>query len=71
MSNKVDRSDFYGRTMLMAGNWKMYKTIKEAKDFAKEFKKNYSGREDVKAAICAKVPAILKSLVVVWSIQMS
>lgn len=53
MSNKVDRSDFYGRTMLMAGNWKMYKTIKEAKDFAKEFKKNYSGREDVKAAICA------------------
>ena len=53
MSDKVGRQDFYGRTPLIAGNWKMYKTIAEAKEFAKEFKKIYKGSEDTKVAVCA------------------
>ena len=53
MANKIDRSDFFGRTPLIAGNWKMYKTIAEAKEFAKEFKSIYKGDNDVKVAICA------------------
>ena len=53
MSNKVGRKDFYGRTPLIAGNWKMYKTIAEAKEFAKEFKSILAERDDVKVAICA------------------
>lgn len=40
------------RIPFIAGNWKMYKTKKEALEFAEEFKKLY-GDTDVKAAICA------------------
>ncbi len=40
------------RIPFIAGNWKMYKTKKEALEFAEEFKKIYSGT-DVKTAICA------------------
>ncbi|MCR5481391.1 MAG: triose-phosphate isomerase [Clostridia bacterium] len=40
------------RIPFIAGNWKMYKTTAEAKAFAEEFKKLYSGT-DVKTAICA------------------
>lgn len=53
MSEKVVRQDFYNRTPLIAGNWKMYKTIAEARDFAKEFKRIYKGKESPKVAICA------------------
>lgn len=53
MSEKVDRQDFYNRTPLIAGNWKMYKNIKEAKAFAKEFKAIYKGGGETKVAICA------------------
>jgi len=40
------------RIPYIAGNWKMFKTQKEARIFAEEFKKIYGGT-DVRAAICA------------------
>ncbi len=40
------------RIPFIAGNWKMYKTKKEALEFAEEFKTLYHDT-DVKAAICA------------------
>ena len=40
------------RVPFIAGNWKMYKTPKEAKAFAEEFKKNYEAA-DVKVAFAA------------------
>ena len=40
------------RIPFIAGNWKMYKTKKEAVEFAEEFKKLYHDT-DVKTAICA------------------
>lgn len=40
------------RIPFIAGNWKMFKTTKEAVAFAEEFKKLYKDT-DVKAAICA------------------
>ena len=45
------------RYPFIAGNWKMYKTVAEAKAFAAEFKKLYHDT-DVKAAICAPVPQL-------------
>ena len=53
MSEKVVRQDFYNRTPLIAGNWKMYKTIREAKEFAEKFKSIYNGEAKTKVAICA------------------
>lgn len=42
------------RYPLIAGNWKMHKTSKEALEFAESFKKLYNAEEtDIKAAICA------------------
>jgi len=41
----------------MCGNWKMFKTISEAKVFAEEFKKLYRGT-DVRACICAPFPQL-------------
>lgn len=40
------------RIPFIAGNWKMFKTKKEALEFAKEFKKLYRNT-DIKTAICA------------------
>lgn len=40
------------RIPFIAGNWKMYKTKKEAVEFAETFKALYQGT-DVKAAVCA------------------
>lgn len=40
------------RIPFIAGNWKMYKTIGEAAQFAEEFKSRYT-ESDVKVAICA------------------
>ncbi len=40
------------RIPFIAGNWKMFKTQKEARAFAEEFKQLYRGT-DVRAAICA------------------
>lgn len=40
------------RIPFIAGNWKMFKTQKEARVFAEEFKDMY-GATDVRAAICA------------------
>ncbi len=40
------------RIPFIAGNWKMFKTNKEALEFAEEFKKLYQDT-DVKTAICA------------------
>ena len=40
------------RIPFIAGNWKMFKTKAEAKAFAEEFSKLYTGT-DVKTAICA------------------
>ena len=40
------------RIPFIAGNWKMYKTKKEALEFAEQFKKLYHDT-DIKAAICA------------------
>ncbi len=45
------------RYPFIAGNWKMYKTVAEAKAFAAEFKKLYNDT-DVKAAICAPFPQL-------------
>ncbi len=42
----------------ICGNWKMYKTIAEAKQFADEFKQLYKDT-DVKAAICAPFPQLM------------
>ncbi|QIB70767.1 triose-phosphate isomerase [Aminipila butyrica] len=40
------------RKPLIAGNWKMFKTTAEAKDFAAEFKKIYVS-SDIQVAVCA------------------
>ena len=40
------------RKPFIAGNWKMYKTAKEAREFARAFKNNYAP-SDVQVAICA------------------
>lgn len=40
------------RYPFIAGNWKMYKTTAEAREFAREFKRNYQS-SDVKVAIFA------------------
>ena len=40
------------RKPLIAGNWKMYKNSKEAREFVEEFKKVYQA-SDVEVAICA------------------
>ncbi len=40
------------RIPFIAGNWKMYKTRKEALEFAEEFKKIYHDT-DIRAAVCA------------------
>ncbi len=40
------------RKPFIAGNWKMFKTIQEARDFVDEFKKLYT-KSDVEVAICA------------------
>ena len=39
------------RKPFIAGNWKMFKTVAEARDFAEEFKKIYV-KNDVRVAIC-------------------
>jgi len=46
------------RIPLIAGNWKMFKTTKEAVSFAKEFKEIYKGT-DIRAAICAPFTQLL------------
>src|SRR5665648_876544 len=46
------------RIPIIAGNWKMYKTTKEAVAFAEELKKLYKGT-DVQAAICAPFTCLL------------
>ncbi len=40
------------RIPMIAGNWKMHKTIGEAKEFVKDFKK-MQGNTDVEVALCA------------------
>ncbi len=40
------------RIPFIAGNWKMYKTKKEALEFAESFKQLYKDT-DIRAAICA------------------
>jgi triosephosphate isomerase (TIM) len=50
------------RKPFIAGNWKMFKTIKEAKEFAEEFLKLYEA-SDVEVAICApytQLPALVE-----------
>ena len=41
------------RNLFVAGNWKMYKNIQQAKEFAKEFKKIYKPVKGVKVAVIA------------------
>ena len=45
------------RYPFIAGNWKMYKTIAEARAFAEEFKKIYQP-SDVRVAVCAPYPQL-------------
>lgn len=44
-----------GRITFIAGNWKMYKTTAEAREFARRFKELYRGKKaaEVKAAVIA------------------
>lgn len=46
------------RKPFIAGNWKMYKTISEAKEFAHRFKELYR-KSDVNVAICAPFTQLL------------
>ena len=41
------------RRPIIAGNWKMYKTTKEALDFIKKFRSLYNDTANLDAAICA------------------
>lgn len=45
------------RKPFIAGNWKMFKTIKEAADFAEAFQKLYE-KSDVQVGICAPFPQL-------------
>ena len=45
------------RIPFIAGNWKMYKTIEEARDFARKFKELYHDT-DVKTAVFAPYPQL-------------
>ena len=40
------------RKRIIAGNWKMYKTVEEAKGFAEEVKGKVSVSDQVEAVIC-------------------
>lgn len=44
------------RKNIIAGNWKMYKTAEEAKDFAEAIKEASSTNEQVEAVICPPAP---------------
>ena len=48
------------RIPFIAGNWKMYKNIKEARDFAEKFRTLYHDT-DVKTAIFAPFPQLRHS----------
>ena len=41
------------RKPILAGNWKMYKTFEEAKDFVEEVKEKYQLTDKVDTVICA------------------
>ena len=50
------------RKPIIAGNWKMNKTLPEAKSFLEEVKKAVPAKEEVESVVCA--PALfLESLV--------
>ena len=44
------------RKRIIAGNWKMYKTIEEAKNFAEEVKGKAPVSDNVEAVICPPAP---------------
>lgn len=44
------------RRKVIAGNWKMNKTLQEAKDFMAELTEEFSGSEKVEAIVCAPFP---------------
>ena len=47
-----------GRTPLIAGNWKMHKTVAEAEAFAADLLPRVAGAEGVEVAICPPFPAL-------------
>jgi len=47
-----------GRRPLIAGNWKMYKTIPEALSFVEELKQAAAGFKDVEVAVCPPFTAL-------------
>ena len=48
------------RKRIIAGNWKMYKTIEEAKSFVKEVSQKVSSSENVEAVICPPSPYLFE-----------
>jgi len=47
-----------GRTPLIAGNWKMYKTVSEAEDFIQALLPRVSTADGVDVAVCPPFPAL-------------
>ncbi|MDA8097188.1 MAG: triose-phosphate isomerase [Desulforudis sp.] len=52
------------RTPIIAGNWKMYKTPREAVSFVQELKTAVAGVQDVEILVCPAFPALLPLSVV-------
>jgi len=48
------------RKRIIAGNWKMYKSLEEVRDFAEEIKGKVSTSELVEAVICPPAPYLLE-----------
>ena len=48
------------RKRIIAGDWKMYKTLEDAKKFAEEVKAQVVGLENVEAVICPPTPYLLE-----------
>jgi triosephosphate isomerase len=46
------------RTPLVAGNWKMNKTVAETKEFLRELRPKVAGREGVEVAVCPPFTAL-------------
>jgi triosephosphate isomerase (TIM) len=50
----------YVRKPIIAGNWKMFKTASEAKDFAEQLKKSLPSEDKVEAVICSPALYLVK-----------
>lgn len=65
LNKTLKELNLFKRKPLMAGNWKMYKTVAEALELANGLKKNLEGVKDREALVCVPftdIPAVTAAL---------